>query len=103
MQKARRHRTKGRLRPLVSTRFQVLFHSPPGVLFTFPSRYWFTIGRQGILRLTGWSPQIHASFHGPGATWDDEAEAACVSDTGLLPTPAGLSRAVLLHSSLVTL
>ena len=24
---------------LVSTRFQVLFHSPPGVLFTFPSRY----------------------------------------------------------------
>ncbi len=29
---------------LVNTRFQVLFHSPPGVLFTFPSRYWFTIG-----------------------------------------------------------
>ena len=24
---------------LVSSRFQVLFHSPPGVLFTFPSRY----------------------------------------------------------------
>ena len=24
---------------LVSTRFQVLFHSPPGVLFAFPSRY----------------------------------------------------------------
>ena len=23
---------------------RVLFHSPPGVLFTFPSRYWFTIG-----------------------------------------------------------
>ena len=30
---------------LVSIRFQVLFHSPPGVLFTFPSRYWFAIGR----------------------------------------------------------
>src|SRR5690625_7795853 len=27
------------LRRIVSTRFQVLFHSPPGVLFTFPSRY----------------------------------------------------------------
>ncbi len=27
------------LRLLVGTRFQVLFHSPPGVLFTFPSRY----------------------------------------------------------------
>ena len=29
---------------LVSTGFQVLFHSPPGVLFTFPSQYCFTIG-----------------------------------------------------------
>lgn len=44
------HSTKGTLSPinglelLVGTRFQVLFHSPPGVLFTFPSRYWFTIG-----------------------------------------------------------
>jgi hypothetical protein len=27
------------LRQLVGPRFQVLFHSPPGVLFTFPSRY----------------------------------------------------------------
>ncbi len=32
-------RPKTILRPLVSTRFQDLFHSPPGVLFTFPSRY----------------------------------------------------------------
>ncbi len=44
------HSTKGTLSAinglelLVGTRFQVLFHSPPGVLFTFPSRYWFTIG-----------------------------------------------------------
>ena len=43
------HSTKGTpsplngLRLLVGIRFQVLFHSPPGVLFTFPSRYWFTI------------------------------------------------------------
>ena len=40
------HSTKGTtshfdvLCVLVSTRFQVLFHSPPGVLFTFPSRYY---------------------------------------------------------------
>ena len=27
-------------RPLAGPRFQVLFHSPPGVLFTFPSRYY---------------------------------------------------------------
>jgi hypothetical protein len=32
------------LPPIVGTRFQVLFHSPPGVLFTFPSRYCFAIG-----------------------------------------------------------
>jgi len=45
MQKARRH-TSYRivLRLIVGMRFQVLFHSPLGVLFTFPSRYWFTIG-----------------------------------------------------------
>src|SRR5947208_83195 len=36
MQKARRHGTRP-LRPLVGRRFQVLFHSPSGVLFTFPS------------------------------------------------------------------
>ena len=32
------------LPPLVNTRFQVLFHSPPGVLFTFPSQYYVGIG-----------------------------------------------------------
>ena len=43
------HSTKGTLSPInglqlvVGTRFQDLFHSPSGVLFTFPSRYWFTI------------------------------------------------------------
>src|SRR3546814_6545885 len=33
-----------------------------GVLFTFPSRYWFTIGRTGVLRLGGWSPHVQAGF-----------------------------------------
>ncbi len=33
-------RTLKVLRLLVDIRFQVLFHSPPGVLFTFPSRYY---------------------------------------------------------------
>ena len=31
-------------RHLAGPRFQVLFHSPSGVLFTFPSRYFCTIG-----------------------------------------------------------
>ena len=57
------------LRRFVGTRFQVLFHSPPGVLFTFPSRYWSAIGHQGVFRLTRWSWQIHTGFLGPRATW----------------------------------
>ena len=40
----------------VSTRFQVLFHSPPGVLFTFPSQYFSTIGHRLVFRLGGVVP-----------------------------------------------
>ena len=39
LQKVRDHAHMA-LSLLVSLRFQVLFHSPPGVLFTFPSRYY---------------------------------------------------------------
>src|SRR5699024_11376927 len=62
------HSTKGTpshinvLRLLVSTRFQVLFHSPSGVLFTFPSRYWFTIGHSGVFSLGRWSSRIPTEF-----------------------------------------
>ena len=56
-----------RLPPLVGTRFQVLFHSPPGVLFTFPSRYSCTIGRGQVFSLGGWSPLIQPGLLGaPG-------------------------------------
>src|SRR5213078_888873 len=65
MQKARRHSTR-LLRPLVGTRFQVLFHSPSGVLFTFPSRYSFTIGRQEYLALDGGPPSFP---HERPSTW----------------------------------
>ena len=51
-----------RLRPLVNERFQVLFHSPPGVLSTFPSRYWSTIGLPDVFSLAGWAPQIQTGF-----------------------------------------
>ena len=53
---------KAELRPLVGIRFQVLFHSPLGVLFTFPSRYWFTIGYMGVFSLTRWSWLIRTRF-----------------------------------------
>ena len=47
---------------LVNIRFQVLFHSPPGVLFNFPSRYCFTIGHQVVFSLTRWSSLIPTRF-----------------------------------------
>ena len=66
MQKVRGHtfRRSGIVLPLlVGTRFQILFHSPSGVLFTFPSRYSFTIGRQVVISLGRWSSQIPTGFH----------------------------------------
>ena len=32
------------------------------MLFTFPSRYWFTIGLLGVFSLTGWSRRILTGF-----------------------------------------
>ena len=65
---------KDELQRIVGTRFQVLFHSPPGVLFTFPSRYLSAIGHQGVFRLSGWSRQIRTGFQGSRATRDDTRE-----------------------------
>ena len=73
------HSTKGTtshfnvLCVLVNTRFQVLFHSPLGVLFTFPSRYCSTIGHQVVFRLGGWSPRFLCGFHVPADTPDTAA------------------------------
>src|SRR5580765_3640380 len=93
---------RSELRQLVGSRFQVLFHSPPGVLFTFPSRYWFTIGRQGVLSLRGWSPQIHTGFPGSRATREHHAEVGWLSPTGLLPSAADLSKCIRLATDFVT-
>ena len=38
------------------------------MLFTFPSRYLCTIGRQGVFRLGGWSPHVQTGFHVPRLT-----------------------------------
>ena len=56
MQKARRHPHNGGSDCLQAVWFQVLFHSPPGVLFTFPSRYWCAIGGGVYLALGGGPP-----------------------------------------------
>ena len=55
---------------LVDTRFQVLFTPLAGVLFTFPSRYWFTIGRQVVFSLGRWSSQIPTGLHVSRGTWE---------------------------------
>ena len=39
-----------------------MFHSAPAVLFTFPSRYWFTIGHLLIFSLDGWSRLLPTRF-----------------------------------------
>ena len=52
LQKVRGH-TSNVLPQLVSAGFQVLFHSPPGVLFTFPSRYYALSVTGSYLALEG--------------------------------------------------
>ena len=89
------HSTKGTrssvdgLSVLVNTRFQVLFHSPPGVLFTFPSQYFFSIGHRVVFRLGGWSPRVPTGFHVSGGTLDTDG---CFdfSPTGFSPSPIDL-------------
>lgn len=50
---------------LVGTRFQVLFHSPPGVLFTIPSRYYPLSVTREYLGLAGGPARFTRDFSGP--------------------------------------
>ena len=86
LQKARRHPAWG-LRLLVGARFQALFHSPLGVLFTFPSRYWFAIGRGRVFSLGGWSPLLPAGFHVPGGTREFRSQPHALRVRGSHPVP----------------
>ena len=86
LQKARRHPARG-LRLLVGARFQVLFHSPLGVLFTFPSRYWFAIGHRRVFSLGGWSPRIRTGFHVSGTTRVPHSQSARIRVRGSHPVP----------------
>ena len=72
----------------------VLFHSPLGVLFTFPSRYSFTIGHQLVFSFTQWSGLIPTEFHVLHGTWDIiYIFFYGISRTGLSPSLVALSRA----------
>jgi hypothetical protein len=60
---------------LVGVRFQGLWTPLTGVLFTFPSRYLFTIGRQVVFSLTTWSSQIQTGFLVSRLTWGSRSAA----------------------------
>ena len=73
-------------------RFQDLFHSPPGVLFAFPSRYWFTIGRLRVFSLGGWSPHLQTGFLVSRPTYRLLSTTVQISCKGLSPSMAPISR-----------
>ena len=82
LQKARRHRIN-LLRLLVGTQFQDLFHSPPGVLFTFPSLYLFTIDRILYLALAGGPAGFNQDFSCPDLLEKTNIRSASLSRTRL--------------------
>ena len=91
MQKARRHAHKARSDRLRAHGFRIYFNLLGGVLFTFPSRYWYAIGLAGVFSLAGWSRRIQAGLHVSRPT-QDAARGTMASATGLSPSAAPLSR-----------
>ena len=59
---------------LVSIRFQILFHSPHGVLFTFPSRYYTLSVTRSYLALGDGPPIFTPNFTCSGLLWILTAE-----------------------------
>ena len=96
MQKVRGH-PEG-LPLFVGMRFQVLFHSPLGVLFTFPSRYSCTIGQLVVLSLGEWSPQIPPGLHVAGGTQEHRWSASAFAYGGVTLS-AGPFQVLLLASA----
>ena len=83
---------------LVNTRFQILFTPLAGVLFTFPSRYSFTIGHQAVLSLGRWSSQLQTGFHVSRLT-RGSSRAASIFAYGALTRYGRLSQVVPLTST----
>ena len=102
LQKARRHRTS-RLRLLVRTQFQDLFHSPSGVLFAFPSRYLFTIDRKIYLALGGGPSRFSQGFTCPDLLDNIDDKVRNTWRTGLSPSLAQLSNCFCSHYEFLTL
>ena len=84
---------------LVSIRFQILFHSPHGVLFTFPSRYYTLSVTRSYLALGDGPPTFTPDFTCPVLLWNTLGLIS-VSVTGLLPCFVQLSSCVHLPISI---
>ncbi|KAI5570984.1 hypothetical protein BDE02_11G062800 [Populus trichocarpa] len=97
-----RGQSPGLLPLLGSLQFHVLFHSPMGVLFTLPSRYYFAIGHPGVFSLARWSLLIHTGFHVPHAT-GSERKLVMLSAIGLSPSRVQHSTASRSSTTLVLL
>ena len=78
---------------LVNIGFQVLFHSPPGVLFTFPSRYYSLSLTKSYLALGGGPPDFPPDSSCPAVLWI-QSILSMISPTGLLPPSAGFPKTV---------
>ena len=103
LQKARRHPTiKGA--PTLRSRhgFRNYFISLTGILFTFPSRYLFTIDLKQYLALEVSAPRFRRDFSSPALLEDICITIFFFSRTGLSPSLAGLSRTVLLRKKCET-
>ena len=73
----------------MSARFQVLFHSPPGVLFTIPSRYSSAIGHQDVFRQPSGLGRLTQDSTSPVLQRArTHTHANQVPPTGLSPAPA---------------
>ena len=81
--------------------FRYYFTPLTGVLFTFRSRYYSTIGRPVVLSLAGWSPRIHTRFPVSGATWDTHRSPVAF-DYETVTLYGWPSHAILLGTGLVT-
>ncbi len=96
LQKARRH--PARLRRLTSVRFQVLFHSPPGVLFTIPSRYSPLSVTKKYLGLPGGPGRFTRDSTSPALLGNTTNTTTCMSSYTTLTLFGPLSHTVHLHT-----
>lgn len=71
--------------------FRFFFTPLAGVLFAFPSRYWFTIGLSGVFSLAGWSRRIRSGLHVSRLT-QDTAMIHKLACTGLSPSVITFSK-----------